>query len=126
MKPSDRRFAQRFRLTTPLYIREWKTLAPEKEINSVNVSEGGVYFETETPPRQGAMVQIRLSMPMEITGEKTVEWRCTGKVVGIRPTCPPGLSHGVGVRFDYYEVLQIPVEAPGPTFASSFCLRNDS
>jgi hypothetical protein len=114
MKPSDRRLAQRFRLTIPLFIREWKTTTPEKEVTSVNVSEGGVYFETDTPPREGSMVQIRLSMPMEITGDNTVEWRCTGKVVGIRPTCPPGASLGVGVRFDYYEVLQIPGRLPDP------------
>ncbi len=108
MKPSDRRLAQRFRLTIPLFIREWKTTTPETEVKSVNLSEGGVYFETDSPPREGVVVQIRLTMPMDITGDTMVEWRCTGKVVGVRPTCPPGSSLGVGVRFDYYEVLQIP------------------
>jgi hypothetical protein len=112
MKPSDRRLAQRFRLTIPLFIREWKAITPEREVSSVNLSEGGVYFETDTPPREGVMVQIRLSMPMEVTGDNTVEWRCTGKVVGVRPTTPPGPSLGVGVRFDYYEILQIPRRLP--------------
>ena len=118
MKPSDRRLAQRFRLTIPLFIREWKTMVPEKEVKSLNVSEGGVYFETDSPPREGAMVQIRLSMPVEITGDKMVEWRCTGKVVGVRPTRPPGSSLGVGVRFDYYEVLQITSKLLDPPYAA--------
>lgn len=116
MKPSDRRFAQRFHLTIPLFIREWKTMAPEKEATSVNLSECGVYFETDTPPREGSMVQIRLAMPQEITGDNTVEWRCTGKVVGVRPASHPGASLGVGVRFDYYEVLQIAGKAPAVHF----------
>jgi hypothetical protein len=116
MKPSDRRLAQRFRLTIPLFVREWKTITPEKAVESVNVSECGVYFETDTPPREGAILQIRLEMPKEITGDATAEWRCTGKVVGVRPTCPPSVSLGVGVRFDYYEILRIPGPSPGPPF----------
>jgi hypothetical protein len=114
MKPSDRRLAQRFHLTIPLFVREWKTATPENKVESVNVSECGVYFETDTPPRDGAMVQIRLEMPKEITGDATAEWHCTGKVVGLRPTCPPGVSYGVGVRFDYYEIMPISGPLPGP------------
>jgi len=109
MKPSDRRLAQRFRLIIPMFVRDWKSMAPEKKVESTNVSEGGIYYETETPPREGAMVQIRLEMPKEVTGNATAEWRCTGKVVSVRPTCPPGVSLGVGVRFDYYEISRIPV-----------------
>jgi PilZ domain-containing protein len=116
MKPSDRRLAQRFRLTIPMFIRDWKSMEPEKKVESTNVSEGGVYYETETPPREGAMVQIRLEMPREVTGDATAEWRCTGKVVGVRPTCPPSVSQGVGVRFDYYEILRIPGPLPVPPF----------
>ena len=116
MKPSDRRSALRFRLAIPLFVREWKTMAPEKKVESVNVSERGVYFETDTPPREGAVLQIRLEMPKEITGDATAEWRCTGKVVSVRPTFPPGGSRGVGVRFDYYEIIPIPVPLPGPPF----------
>jgi len=108
MKPSDRRLAHRFHLTIPMHLREWKTIVPEKVVESVNISECGVYFETDTPPREGATVQIRLEMPKEITGDRTAEWRCTGKVVGVRPTSPPSGSLGVGVRFDYYEILRIP------------------
>ncbi len=118
MKPSDRRFAQRFPLTIPLFFREWKTMTPEKEVESVNVSECGVYFETDTPPREGAMVQIRLEMPKEITGDRTAEWRCTGKVVGVRPTSPPSGSLGVGVRFDYYEIMRIPGPSSGAAILS--------
>jgi hypothetical protein len=126
MKPSDRRLAQRFCLTIPVFVREWKTMTPEKKVESVNVSECGVYFETDTPPREGAAVQIRLEMPKEITGDATAEWRCTGKVVGVRPTRRPGGSLGVGVRFDYYEIMPIPGPLTGPSFLALGAMGGDS
>lgn len=116
MKRSDRRLARRFHLAIPLFIREWKSVTPEKEVESMNVSESGVYFETDTPPREGAMLQIRLAMPKEITGAATAEWRCTGKVIGVGPAGPSGVSLGVRVRFDYYEVTG----NSGPLLPDSF------
>jgi hypothetical protein len=106
MKLSDRRLAQRFRLKIPLYIRAWKSQAPERKVESVNVSECGAYFETDAPPCEGEMMQIRLEMPKEITGNPTAEWRCTGKVTRVQPASFPGALRGVSVRFDYYEVAQ--------------------
>ena len=104
MKLSDRRLAQRFSLIIPLYIRSWKSQAPEQRVDSLNVSECGAYYETDTPPPEGAMIQIRLDMPREVTGDPTVEWRCTGKVMRVQPGRAPGALQGVSVRFDYYEV----------------------
>lgn len=114
MKLSDRRLAHRFRLTIPLFIREWKTSAPEKVVHSVNVSERGVYFETDTPLLEGTMLQIRLAMPMEITGNASAEWRCAGKVMGIQPANSMGAPLGVRVRFDYYEIVCPAGQAPEP------------
>jgi hypothetical protein len=108
MKLSDRRLAHRFSLTIPLFIREWKTTAPEKVFQSVNVSERGVCFETDTPLLEGTMLQIRLAMPTEITGNASAEWRCTGKVLGVQPANSLGAPLGVRVRFDYYEVVETP------------------
>lgn len=104
MKRSDRRLAQRFNLSTPLYVRVWKSNTPEWKFDSVNLSESGVYFETDAPLDEGAEVQLRLDMPMEITGDATAEWLCTGKIVRVQPVDSSGAAWGVGVRFDYYEV----------------------
>jgi len=106
MKLSDRRLAQRFRVNIPLYIRAWKSHAPEQKVESVNVSECGAYFETDTPPREGSMIQIRLDMPNEITGNPTAEWLCTGKVTRIEPVNSSRHLLGVSIRFDYYEVCR--------------------
>ena len=106
MRPSDRRLTHRFNISIALFIREWKALTPEREFESVNVSEGGVYFETDKPLREGTMVHIRLEMPKEVTGNTTVQWDCIGKLARVRPIPSTGVSSGIGVRFDYYEVLR--------------------
>jgi hypothetical protein len=103
MRRSDRRFAQRFILAVPLHIRGWHSSAPEQKAASVNLSESGVYFETDAAPREGAAVQVKIAMPREITGNPTTEWRCMGKVVRVS-SITPGVTLGVAVRFDYYEV----------------------
>jgi hypothetical protein len=96
--------AHRFSLTIPLYISEWKFPATEKKVESANISESGVYFETNTPPCNGAMLRVRLGVPKEITGGAEVNWCCTGKVMRVQPVGNVSTSIGVGVRFDYYEI----------------------
>lgn len=104
MNPSERRLASRFSLTVPVYIRAWKSPEPERKAESVNISEGGVYFETDTPPLEGAVIHLRLEMPRAITGIIGTEWRCIGKVV--RVTYAGDFSRsGVAVQFAYYEAV---------------------
>jgi hypothetical protein len=104
MKRSDRRLAHRFNLRIPLHIRDWTSNAPEQTVESNNVSECGVFFKTDAPPDEGTVIQLRLEMPEEITGESASDWLCAGKVVRVQRSSSPGALAGVGVHFDYYEV----------------------
>jgi hypothetical protein len=104
MKLSDRRMAQRFSLIIPLYVSEWRYPAIEKKVESMNISESGVYFETDAPPCQGTMVRLKLDVPKEITGGAEVKWCCAGKVMRVQPAGCVSALQGVGVRFDYYEI----------------------
>jgi hypothetical protein len=106
MKPSDRRLARRCNLSTPLYIRAWKSQLPEFRFESCNVSESGAYFQTDVPIRENATLEIRLEMPEEITGRPAAEWGCKGRVTRIQPANLSGTLLGVRIRFDYYEVLR--------------------
>ena len=101
MQLSDRRLARRFSINVPLYISDWKSPAIEQKVESANISESGVYFETDAPPSEGTMLRVRLDVPREISGDIAVQWRCTGKVIRVQPI---GSVQGVGVRFDYYEI----------------------
>ena len=106
MKLSDRRYAQRFALTVPLHFRGWHSTGPELDAASVNVSESGVYFETDAPQSEGAVMRLRIDMPAEITGSPATEWRCMGKVVRVQPAPSQGVALGVAVRFEYYEIAR--------------------
>jgi hypothetical protein len=119
MKLSDRRLAQRFSLMIPLHVRAWNSQGPEQTVESVNVSECGAYYETDKPPLIGAMMQIRLDMPSEVTGDPTVEWRCTGKVMRVQPGGSPGDLLGVSLRFDYYEITRSAVPIPALALSRS-------
>ena len=70
----------------------------------MNVSESGVYFETDAPPPQGTSVHLRIDMPPEITGGLSTEWTCMGKVVRVEPVTILAAVPRVAVRFSYYEV----------------------
>jgi len=107
----DRRLVQRHTLKTPIRVRVWKSNVPEHRAESLNISECGIYFATDSPLHEGETVEVLLKMPQEITGEPTTEWRCTGHVVRVEPVDSPKGKLGVGVRFDCYEVSRSqPVE----------------
>jgi hypothetical protein len=87
----------------------WKSLQPEQAGESVNVSQRGIYFATDSALREGETVEVLFNMPEEIIGESTSEWRCTGHVVRVEAI---GGKIGVGVQFDCYEVSRSkPIEA---------------
>jgi hypothetical protein len=100
----DRRSALRHRVKTPLRVRVWKSAIPERRAESENLSEHGLFFATDLSLRIGTVVEVRLKMPEEITGEPSTEWRCTGHVVHVAPLDSPRGARGVGVQFDCYQV----------------------
>jgi Tfp pilus assembly protein PilZ len=87
-------------------VRIWKSTIPEERAESVNLSQRGIYFVTNSCFRQGEAVEILLKMPEEITGEPSTEWRCTGLVTRVEPVESSRGKFGVGVRFDCYEVAR--------------------
>ncbi len=109
----DRRLAGRYKMKTPLRVRLWKSAVPECAGESVNLSQRGIYFATDSVLRKGETVEVFFNMPEEIVGEPASEWRCTGHVVRVEEINSPDGKQGVGVQFDCYEVSRSkPVVAP--------------
>jgi hypothetical protein len=112
----ERRLAGRYKVKTPLRVRLWKSTEPEQTAVSVNVSQRGIYFATDSPLREGETVEVFFDMPGKIIGEPTSEWRCTGHVVRVEAIEATGGKVGVGVQFDCYEVSRSkPAETPEST-----------
>jgi len=101
---SDRRLSPRHEIRTPLRIRVWKSAAPERRGESVNLSERGILFASDSSLPIGTVVEVLLKMPEEITGEPTTEWLCSGHVVRVNPIDSPRGKLGVGVQFDCYQI----------------------
>jgi hypothetical protein len=100
----DRRLAGRYSVKTPLRVRVWKSEVPEHTAESVNVSQRGIYFATDSLLHEGEAVEVFFNMPEEIVGEPVSEWRCTGHVVRVEAIEAMDGKMGVGVQFDCYEV----------------------
>jgi hypothetical protein len=109
----DRRLSRRLCLKTPLRLRIWKSAEPEERAESLNLSQNGVYFATNSAIREGETVEILLNMPEEITDEPSTEWRCTGHVVRVERVDSARGKLGVGVQFDCYEVSRAEIPAAG-------------
>jgi hypothetical protein len=88
----------------PLRIRLWKSSMPEHAAQSVDLSQRGIYFATDSLMREGETVEVFFDMPEEIIGEPTSEWRCTGHIVRVEENDSADGKLGVGVQFDCYEV----------------------
>lgn len=107
----DRRLSRRLCFKTPLRVRVWKFASPEESTESLNLSQGGIYFATNSAIREGEIVEILLNMPEEITDEPSLEWRCTGHVVRVDRVDSTRGKMGVGVQFDCYEVSRAEIPA---------------
>ena len=106
MKISDRRFAQRFDVRVPILYRAWNSHSQFGEAITTNVSERGIYFLTNESVEIGSPIQIRIHMPIVITGSLDAEWDCVATIVRVQPGPALGQPYGVGVRISYYEVSQ--------------------
>ena len=105
-RASERRATRRLQLNTALRVRVWKSGPTERIAECVNLSEAGTFFATDAPIAIGSVVEVLVKMPEEITGKPPMEWRCTGHVVRLQPLGAPRGNLGVGVEFDYYEILR--------------------
>lgn len=113
----DRRIAKRHPIRTALRVRAWKADTPEKRAESVNLSQRGIFFISDSLVAKGEVLEILLKMPEEITGEPTTEWRCTGHVVRVEPVDSPRGKFGVGVHFYCYDVAR--AEQPQPAVGAT-------
>ena len=106
----ERRGAQRFEVHLPLAIRfEGRTVPGFTQA----LSGRGVFFYGEAAFPEGAVVELTLMMPSEITLAESMPVRCRGRV--LRSSASSGYSQdgqapnsprsGIAVQFDSYEYL---------------------
>lgn len=97
----ERRRSVRHGLRIPLRLGVWGSSLPSRDAKSVDISEQGALVETDLPVRVGALLDLRIELPEEITGQPTTEWRFKSRVVHMALACSPGHRLKVGVHFDW-------------------------
>ncbi|PYT99017.1 MAG: hypothetical protein DMG38_13420 [Acidobacteria bacterium] len=100
----ERRGSCRHNLKIPLHLRAWGGSGPNRDGKSFDISEQGALLETDLPLPVGALLDLRIKLPEEITGQPTTEWRCKSRVVHIALASSVSYPVKVGVHFDWLDV----------------------
>jgi hypothetical protein len=108
-KEPERRFTPRMDLHLPIHFRPVSTSAvrDEEKSQSLNISRRGVYLSTSLPVSMGQAVELQFTMPEEITGKPERAWRCVGRVVRVDKRGRLWGRRGIGIQFDYYELVPL-------------------
>ena len=85
-------------------VRSWGSPGPSRVAKSVDISEDGALLETDLPLRVGAILDLRIELPEEITGQPTTEWRFKSRVVRLALASSAGHPLKAGVHFDRLDV----------------------
>ena len=105
MRESERRFAARFSYRGTVLFRTANLPAkPYFTGETENISAQGAYFVADFRPLAGALIQVVVAMPPEITGKPSTEYCFTGRVVRVQPIRSMDGKWGVAVQF-YYHLL---------------------
>jgi hypothetical protein len=110
----ERRVGQRFPYLLPVSLRQSMTSAEGVGFTQ-DLSSRGVFFFCDIPLIEGAVIELTLRMPSEITLGESMPVRCTGRVLRvIRPLVESSLAGvssgaetkiGVAARLEQYEYL---------------------
>jgi hypothetical protein len=94
----DLRNAVRFPLHLPVTL---KTSTDEHRAQTIDISAGGILFQTETEVEVGSSVEFTVAMPGDVLGsDRDVLVKCRGRVV----RCSEGPSgRSVAVVIDEYK-----------------------
>jgi hypothetical protein len=107
-KDPERRFTLRMDLHLPIQFRPvLNSTVAEENAQSLNISRRGVYLSTSLPVTMGMPVELQFTMPEEISGKPERAWRCVGRVVRIDKHGRLWGRRGVGIQFDYYELVSL-------------------
>ena len=100
----ERRRSCRHSLRIPLRLGVWGSALPARHAQSLDISDEGALVETDLSVPVGALLDLRIELPEQITGQPTTEWRCKSRVVHLALGSSAGYAVKVGVHFDWLEV----------------------
>ena len=98
----DRRAEQRFPLRLPIHIKYLGTTVTEASSVTRDISARGAYFLLDLPLREGARVEMLVTLPADITAAGELKVRCKGRIVRVNQSAlVPKI--GVAVVIEQYD-----------------------
>jgi hypothetical protein len=102
---SERRRERRHDLKVPVKMRPTDGVTPyTSDAESINVSNTGLYFVLQNPPRIGSHVELAFLMPSEVTGGLPMKIRCTARVIRFDDPSPEGKA-GIAAHIERFESI---------------------
>jgi PilZ domain len=104
MSSNERRIDTRVNIRVPLRFRSLNApSSPEQIAESENISQRGIYFETDALLKVGMPLEVSLRMPQELAGKSSSDVKCVARVVHVRPNLQAGGRSGIGLHIERYE-----------------------
>ena len=100
---SPKRVAKRFPMQLPFTFKYSNGGMHQELGQTVNVSFGGIHFETQAKLGVGDAVELVLPLPAPLSAEGSGWVRCQGRVVWVEPR--PNGTMGVGAEVETYQVV---------------------
>ena len=105
MAQKERRSSRRFLMKLPLKVRWTSDASPtEASTETQEVSSRGIYFYLPKDLKNGAPIEIVMTLPHEVTLAGPVKVRCLGHVV--RTDSQRDQDIGVAAAIERYEFLR--------------------
>ena len=105
MSKTERRSARRFQMKLPLTVRWVSGKVPGEALTETNdVSSRGVSFVLPKDVKQGAAVELVMTLPHEVTLAGPVRVRCLGRIQ--RTLVEDDHKIGVVAEIERYEFLR--------------------
>jgi hypothetical protein len=105
MNSIERRVAPRVNVRVRLRFRLHNTPhSSEHEAESENISQRGLYFQTEVPLEVGTLLAVSMRIAREVAGKSSNNIACMARVVRVQTLAPGAGRRGIGLHIERYEM----------------------
>jgi PilZ domain len=105
MNSIERRVAQRVNVRVPLRFRLHNIPnSSEHEAESENISQRGLYFQTEVPLEIGTLLAVTMRIAKDVAGKFASDIACMARVVRVQTLAQGTCRWGIGLHIERYEI----------------------
>jgi len=106
MGHDDRRRSPRLDHQAPVKLKPSEGTTPYMSSGeSVNISDEGLYFVTDSPIVAGALIDLSFTMPPGVTGSAPMKVRCTARVIRVDRDSQSEGRNAIAAHIERFETI---------------------